>query len=89
MRRRRDDEQPFAGLGDSSPTFSTQHAHAQDQDDFPKPSPNRANVLAALAIADDDTDLDMASYYVQRAIAESLLLVVDRLADLQAPSPGS
>jgi phosphoglycolate phosphatase-like HAD superfamily hydrolase len=87
MRRRKDAEQPFAGLGDSSPTFRTEHA--QEQDDFPKPSPNRANVLAALAIADDETDLDMSGYYVQRAIAESLLLVVDRLADLQAPSAGS
>jgi hypothetical protein len=87
MRRRREEDQPFAGLGDASPTVRVEQA--QDaEDDFPKPSPHRANVLAALAIADDKTDLDMASYYVQRTIAESLLLVADRLTD-QPSSPGS
>lgn len=52
----------------------------ENQDDFPEPSPSRANVRAALAIADDETDLEMATYYVQRAIAESLLIAVDLLA---------
>jgi hypothetical protein len=87
MRRRREEDQPFARLGDASPTVPVEQA--QDaEDDFPKPPPHRANVLAALAIADDETDLDMASYYDQRAIAESLLLVADRLTD-QPSSPGS
>ncbi len=79
MRRRREEEQMFAGLGDSPPPATSSADDAGD-DDFPEPSPNRANVLAALAIADDETDLDMAAYYVQRAIAEALLLVADRLA---------
>jgi hypothetical protein len=87
MRRRREEEQSFAGLGDVSPTFRAEQAQG-GEDDFPKPSPHRANVLAALAIADDETDLEMAGYYVQRAIAESLLLVADRLSD-QPPSAGS
>ncbi len=41
-------------------------------------TPSRGNVLAALAIAADETDLEMANYYVQHAISESLLLLVDR-----------
>jgi hypothetical protein len=49
----------------------------------------RANVLAALAIADDETDLDLAGYDVQRAIAEPLLLVTDRLADPATRLPES
>jgi hypothetical protein len=89
MRRRKEEEQPFAGLGDSSPASSADSEDAEDQDEFPEPSPSRANVCAALAIADDETDLDMAGYYVQRAIAESLLLVVDLLADPRTRSPES
>jgi hypothetical protein len=91
MRRRREEEQPFAGLGDSSPPAPGPPSaeDVEDDDDFPALSPSRANVLAALAIADDEPDLDLAGYYVQRAIAESLLLVVDRLADPRAPSPES
>jgi hypothetical protein len=86
MRRRREEDQPFAGLGDGSTGLRAEPA--PDEDEFPKPSPHRANVLAALAIADETSDLDLAGYYVQRAIAESLLLVVDRLTD-QPPSSGS
>jgi hypothetical protein len=89
MRRRKEEEQPFAGLGDSSLASSPGSEDAEGQDEFPEPSPSRANVCAALAIADDETDLDMAGYYVQRAIAESLLLVVDLLADPRTRSPES
>ncbi|MGO9960403.1 MAG: hypothetical protein ACLP50_31245 [Solirubrobacteraceae bacterium] len=86
MRRRREEEQPFAGLSSGSPPApGPPSALDAADDDFPEPSPNRANVLAALAIADDETDLDLAGYYVQRAIAESLLLVVDRLGDPRTP----
>jgi hypothetical protein len=92
MRRRRDEEGPFAGLGDSSlpaPEPLGADSAEEDSDDFPEPSPSRANVLAAMAIADDETDLDMAGYYVQRAIAEALLLVTDRLADPATRLPES
>ena len=40
-----------------------------------------------LAIADDETDVEEAGYYVQRAIAESLLLLVDLLAGERSRSP--
>ena len=80
---------PFAGLGDaqlgiSVGTAPTPKPDDGNEDEFPEPTPSRANVLAALAIADDETDLDMANYYVQRAIAESLLLVFDRLTERDA-----
>ena len=88
MRRRKDEEHPFAGLGDRSMTSSAASEDAEDEDEFLEPSPSRANVREALAIADDETDLEMAGYYVQRAIAESLLLVVDLLTDLRPRSPG-
>ncbi len=81
-RRRRNEEDPFAGLGDAPLNITTGSLPAGEEveeDDFPDPTPSRANVLAALAIADDETDLEMANYYVQRAVAESVLLVLDRL----------
>jgi hypothetical protein len=34
-------------------------------------------------VKDDESDLDMAAYYVQRAIGESLLLIVDLLSARQ------
>jgi hypothetical protein len=57
----------------------------EDEDEFPEASPSRANVLTALAIADEETDLDMATHYVQRAIGESWLLLVDLLAARLGP----
>jgi hypothetical protein len=86
-RRRHDDEDPFAPLEGSavSPTPSAD----DDEDVFPETSPSRANVLAALAIADDETDLDQAAYYVQRAIAEALLLIVDLLPGRQGQGSAS
>jgi hypothetical protein len=88
-RRSQPEEDPFAALTSGSsltPTPTTDEV--EDKDDFPEPSPSRANVLAALAIADDETDLEMANYYVQRAIGESLLLLVDHFAARQDQHPG-
>ena len=83
MARRRSpkEDDPFAALsGESSLISNPGTEGAEVEDDFSEPSPSRANVLAALAIADDAADLDIANYYVQRAIGESLLLLVDHLA---------
>jgi hypothetical protein len=88
-RRKQDDEDPFAALGEGSVTPPPTLEEAEDDDDFPEPSPSRANVLAALAIADDETDLEMANYYVQRAIGESCLLLVDLLTSRQSPPSAS
>jgi hypothetical protein len=90
MARRPPDEDPFAGLGGSSLTprpagsegDPSEHDPSGDEPEtvnFPEPTPSRANVLAMLAVADDETDVVIAGYYVQRAIAESLLLIADRL----------
>jgi hypothetical protein len=89
MRRRGRDEEddPFAALGSSSLGPTPANEADDDEDDFPDPSPSRSNVLAALAIADDETDLDMATYYVQRAIAESLLMAIDLLASQRDQPP--
>jgi hypothetical protein len=86
--RRQPEDDPFAPLRTESSLTSPTNEEVEDEDDFPEPSPSRANVLAALAIADDETDLEMASYYVHRAIGESLLLLVDQLAAGQAQPPG-
>jgi hypothetical protein len=84
--RKQEDENPFGGLGGSSltpaPVDGTgQETVRDEEDDFPDPTPSRANVVEALAIADDETDVDIAGYYVQRAIAETLLLIHDQMAD--------
>ena len=86
-RRKQDEEDPFAALRDGSGTSEPAVAGVEDVDELPEPSPSRANVLAALAIADDETDLEMATYYVQRAIGESCLLLVDLLADRLGSRP--
>ncbi len=90
-RLRRNEEDPFSGIGDSTLTSQPVSEESADEDVFPDPSPSRANVLAALAIADDEEDLELADYYVQRAIAESLLLIVDGFADplRRSPKPDS
>jgi hypothetical protein len=85
-RRSQPDEDPFAALN-SGGSLIPIPAEEDDVDDFSDPSPSRANVLAALAIADEETDLEMANYYVQRAIGESLLLLVDRFAAPQDQQP--
>ncbi len=89
MRRRRSDEHddPFAALGSSSAAPTPAREPDEDEDDFPEPSPSRTNVLAALAIADDESDLDLATYYVERAIAESLLIAIDLLATQRNQPP--
>ncbi len=84
MARRREEDNPFAGLDDSSlrpRPASDQEAELEDDGtvDFPEPTPSRANALQMLALADDETDVVIAGYYVQRAIAESLMLIVQRL----------
>ena len=84
-RRERDNEDPFASLGERSVSPDPGLEDDDDEDDFPEPSPSRANVLAALAIADDTTDLELANYYVQRAIGESCLLLVDVLVAQRSP----
>jgi hypothetical protein len=82
-------DDPFAALAsDSSLTPTPKADHQGDEDDFPEPSPSRANVLAALNIADEETDLEMANYYVHRAIGEALLLLVDQNATDQRQRPG-
>jgi hypothetical protein len=86
-RRKEQDEEPLASLGGISVTPTPSVQTQQEEDDFPEPSPSRANVLAALAIADDEADLDMANYYVQRAIGESLLLLFDLFTAEQNREP--
>jgi hypothetical protein len=88
-RRNQSDDDPFAAVNSGSSLTPTPTPDDRgDEDDFPEPSPSRANVLAALLIADEETDLEMANYYVQRAIGESLLLLVDRFATDQDQPPG-
>lgn len=85
--RKQEDEDPFAALRGGSVTPDPATHAVGDVDELPAPTPNRANVLAALAMADEETDLDMAAYYVQRAIGESHLLLVDLLAARLSPPP--
>jgi hypothetical protein len=89
VRRYKDDEDDlFGGLTHAAPAADPPGGEdeGEDEDHFPDSSPSRANVVAALAIADDETDLKTATYYVQRAIAESLLLAIDLLAERGNPS---
>jgi hypothetical protein len=79
VRRRHKEQGLFSSLDEASPTPAPASPEELDEDEIPDPSPSRANVLAMLSIADEEDDLEMAGYYVQRAIAESLLLIVDSL----------
>lgn len=85
--RRKEQEDPLTALGGISVTPPPSVQTHEEEDDFPEPSPSRANVLAALAIADDEADLDMANYFVQRAIGESLLLLFDLFTAEQNREP--
>jgi hypothetical protein len=89
MHRRRNDEDdnPLGALGGSLLAPTPASEDNEDENDFPEPAPSRASVLAALAIADDETDLEKATYYVQRAIAESLLIATHLLAAHRTQQP--
>jgi hypothetical protein len=57
------------------------------QDDAPEgesdanhPVPSRENVVDFLGEADREEDLDQAGYWVQRALAETMLLIHDQRA---------
>lgn len=43
--------------------------------------PNRDNVIELLLLADASDDLDTANYYLRRAIAETLLLLLEQRSD--------
>lgn len=51
---------------------------AQGESDATHPVPSRENVIEFLQEADHEDELDQATYWVHRAIAETLLLMHDR-----------
>ena len=53
-------------------------ADADAESDATHPVPSRENVIEFLHEADHEDELDQASYWVQRAIAETLLLLHDK-----------
>jgi hypothetical protein len=51
---------------------------AEGESDATHPVPSRENVIEFLHEADHEDELDQATYWVQRAIAETLLLMHDQ-----------
>ncbi len=52
-------------------------AGGEEESDARHPVPSRENVIEFLQEADHEDDLDQAGYWVQRALAETLLLMYD------------
>jgi hypothetical protein len=62
------------GLEPDPPT----DADSGSDSDATHPVPSRENVIEFLNEADHEDELDQATYWVQRAIAETLLLLHDQ-----------
>lgn len=64
--------------GDLEPDAATDDADTES--DATHPVPSRENVIEFLHEADHEDELDQATYWVHRAIAETLLLLHDQRA---------
>ena len=61
-----------------SPDPAPTREPGDDDSDASHPVPSRDNVVEFLREADLEEDLEQAGYWVQRAIAETLLLLHDK-----------
>ena len=63
---------------ETAPEAAPERQPSDTDSDANFPVPSRENVLEFLREADIEEDLEQAGYWVQRAIAETLLLINDQ-----------